>query len=166
MKYYIGIDTGLQGGISILNPDGTIQMAKMPLLNDKLDEVALRDILEPYKDKNHHVIMEHVGQIFKTSKAVAASMHYQTGITTGILIGGRFSFTKVSPKVWQKMMFDGSPMLKKKDGSNDTKATALTVARRIFPHQSFVMGGPRATKDHDGVVDALLLAEYGRRSNL
>jgi hypothetical protein len=42
---------------------------------------------------------------------------------------------------------------------------ALIAAKRLFPNQKLVFGD-RATKPHDGLIDALLLAEYARRLNL
>jgi hypothetical protein len=60
--------------------------------------------------------------------------------------------------------------LKKSDKPNykpklmkDTKAMALMAVKRLFPNQKLTFG-ERATVPHDGLVDALLMAEYSRRN--
>jgi hypothetical protein len=66
------------------------------------------------------------------------------------------SYEKVYPKVWQKEMFLEIPPIRKKNGSTDTKAMAYVAAKKYFPNI-------KLTKKDDGLTDALLLAEYGRR---
>ena len=44
----------------------------------------------------------------------------------------------------------------------DTKAMALMAAKRLFPKVNLIMT-ERSTTPHDGLVDALLMAEYARR---
>ena len=67
----------------------------------------------------------------------------------------------------EKELFEGIPKVLKKDGSGkvDTKAMALIAAKRLFP--TTVLTKPdskRATVPHNGIVDALLIAEYARRN--
>ena len=47
----------------------------------------------------------------------------------------------------------------------NTKAAALNVAKQIFPAETWLKS-ERCTKPHDGMIDAALLAEYGRRENI
>ena len=46
--------------------------------------------------------------------------------------------------------------------TRDTKAMALVAAKRLFPDAKLTFGD-KATKPHDGLVDALLMSEYGKR---
>ncbi len=46
----------------------------------------------------------------------------------------------------------------------DTKAMALVAVKRLFPDLKLTFG-ERATKPHDGLIDAVLIAEYARRMN-
>jgi hypothetical protein len=62
---------------------------------------------------------------------------------------------EVPAPTWQKVMLEGVL-------GDDTKDRALVAARNLWPDANFTM--ERARKPHDGVVDALLLAEYGRRT--
>jgi hypothetical protein len=48
--------------------------------------------------------------------------------------------------------WQGVPV-QQKNGKNDTKATSLIAATRLFPNQKFL-------KSKDGQVDAALIAKY------
>lgn len=47
----------------------------------------------------------------------------------------------------------------------DTKRTSINASRRLFPHVSLLRNA-RCKTPHDGLSDALLMAEYARRHNL
>jgi hypothetical protein len=64
---------------------------------------------------------------------------------------------------WQKT-FWSKPKMPKGQKFN-TKAAALNVANQIFPGAQWLKSD-RCTKPHDGMIDAALLAEYGRRENI
>ena len=44
----------------------------------------------------------------------------------------------------------------------DTKATSLTAAKRLWPGDGF-LASPKSKVAHDGIVDAMLIAEAARR---
>lgn len=44
----------------------------------------------------------------------------------------------------------------------DTGQRSIVVAQRLFPGQT-LLRSPRAKKPSDGMADALLIAEWGRR---
>jgi hypothetical protein len=67
-------------------------------------------------------------------------------------------------------MFEGTSLVTKKSKSGkstvtDTKATALIVVKQLFPNLKLTFGD-KATKPHDGLIDAVLMAEYAKRRNL
>ena len=68
------------------------------------------------------------------------------------------SWKPVTPREWQKIMLPGCK-------AGDTKGAALTVAKRIWPDESW-LASDRCKAPHDGAVDAALIAEYGRRAGL
>jgi hypothetical protein len=47
----------------------------------------------------------------------------------------------------------------------DTKPAALAKAKQLWPEETF-LASARSTKPHEGIVDAYLIAEYGRMKNL
>jgi hypothetical protein len=60
--------------------------------------------------------------------------------------------------MWQKVMLPGC-------AKGDTKPAALARARQLWPAESW-LASPRCSKPHDGMIDAALIAEYGRIKNL
>jgi hypothetical protein len=93
--------------------------------------------------------------------------------------------TLVQPQTWQKVMWQGVPKHRKppkkltkkelekkaagkkvrkpkKTGSIDTKKMSRIAVMRLFPGED-LRKNDRCDVPHDGIVDALLIAEYGRR---
>jgi len=82
------------------------------------------------------------------------------GINWGYLVGQlaamRVRFEIMAPRQWQ------SVVLKHIERSMKPKDRALTGARQLWPKENFIVGKGRTP--HDGVVDALLIAEATRRT--
>jgi hypothetical protein len=170
---FVGIDPGKNGGIAIIN-DQEIILHTIPQVSKEVDVRGLFDIFEGIKLNTDpsKIVIEDVHSVFGAS----ASANFQFGWITGFLEGMSMSleipYFKIQPKIWQKEIWSGGKIIeiptdkKDKNGNvkykTDTKATSLLAAKRLFPNVSFVPT-PRSKKDHDGLVDALLLAEYGRR---
>lgn len=169
MKYYIGIDIGLNGAITIISSESKIKIIKMPLIGEDVDYHKLNEILYYYspitqiKDNTTHIVFEKLGVIFGTSKSTAFSMGYQSGSMEMICIANEIPYTKVSAKVWQKEMFQGVDEIKKiGKTSRDTKKMALVACKRLYPDTKLTFGD-RATKPHNGLIDSLLIANYNKR---
>ena len=163
--FNIGIDIGKKGAIVVLAREPwtkAIDPIVMPIIGDQVDYHELYDILSRYAKTNCHVIFEKLGVIFGTGKSTAFSMGHQAGAVEMACIALRIPYTKVPAKQWQKEMFQGvDEITKPGKSSRDTKAMALIAAKRLFPDFKMTFG--RATTPHDGVVDALLMAEYCKR---
>lgn len=91
-------------------------------------------------------------------QGVTSMFSYGTGygILQGVVGAFGFPFTLVPPRVWTKVMHAGV--------STDisAKEKSLVAALRLFPDQNF-LATPRSTKPHQGLIDACLINEYGRR---
>jgi hypothetical protein len=146
MKEYIGVDIGKSGGIAILN-NGHVVLHKMPTIGNSI------------------VVFEKLNSIYGTTKHTAFSMGHQVGILETICTLNQIPFIEVAAKTWQKEMFQGVSEVTRKDGKRDTKAMAEIAAIRLFPNVSFRTTS-RQTTNQDGVIDALLIAEYAKRKNL
>lgn len=176
-KVYIGIDIGKNGGFFFQRNSKFIYQCKMPLTGNTINVDKIYSLLYQYKDENCHIILENIAGLFGTSKVAAMSLGEQVGSIQTICAILQMPFTSVSPRKWQNEMFKDAKLQYKystvvsNDGSKikkqvlDTKKTALLVAKRIFPKLSFIATS-RSKKPHDGIVDACLLAEYGRRRGL
>lgn len=177
-KIYLGIDLGLNGAICFMyehNNKEVFEVYKMPLTKEKkIDSQGLLDLLiEKTKDfqkrfKNFQkliVCYERLNVIFKTSKITAFSMGFQLGMIDSI----SYALEKINcinvkkvpvmPRKWQAYMFqDVENVFKNK--KRDTKATALLVFKKLYPKVKPSFKGGK--KDHDGYVDAVLIAKYAK----
>ncbi|KKK80116.1 hypothetical protein LCGC14_2826730, partial [marine sediment metagenome] len=124
----------------------------------------------------YHVFIEDVHAIFSS----AAGATFQFGYVCGAIVMGvaafDFKYTLVQPKVWQKVIYQGIPEIRKpsfviksgkfegqtRKGALDTKKMSLLATKRLFPNED-LRKSDRCKIPHNGIVDALLIAEYGRR---
>ncbi|PCI96649.1 MAG: hypothetical protein COB15_09685 [Flavobacteriales bacterium] len=171
---HVGIDPGADGAIGVIDAHLTTATV-FPKISGKFDahqlNICIERILE--EDDYIHFILEKPGIIFGVGKSSMAKLYKNCGLIEGILIGNNCRYTLVPPKEWQKEMWQGvdtirkSTTKRKKDGTKaqgavDTKAMSLMAAKRLWPSMDF-RKSERATTPHDGIVDALLMAEYSRR---
>ena len=83
---------------------------------------------------------------------------FQRGVCRGwswMLTALEIPHELVHPRTWQSSMLRDTP-------GKDTKARSLLVAQRLFPTVE-LRRTARSRKADDGLSDALLIAEYGRR---
>ncbi len=163
-KYIIGIDIGKKGGIAIYNLNLKQFVSLVPTPIDKktkeIDYKEFFEIIGSYP--NSYIAFEKLGVIFGSSKSTAFVMGHQSGMLEGYCVANGISYTKIIPKIWQKEMFKCTKVIKKKDSKkNDTKATALKVAKEIYPENIFKVG--KSKIPHDGLVDALLITLYTKK---
>jgi hypothetical protein len=189
----VGIDPGLDGGIAVLGlPFGprtqeeawAYPMPTVPHFSGKGREVNPREVQRlltmhrrcvPPQSNNPHddpaieqilVAVEHVenrprkGEDGAFVKMGASSMfNFGDGfgmVRAAVILAG-CSLVYARPQVWQKVVFAGM----KKDNA---KKTALSFASRRFPGVR-LQKSDKAVKPHEGIVDALCIAEYLRRVN-
>jgi len=155
--FIVGIDPGKKGAVVGLDYEtGSIAwMEPLPLVGDQFDPVSFLLAIHS-RPKIKHIVLEHA-QSFR-GQGIVSTFNYARdfGIIVGILTATKLPFTLVKPQLWQKTMFVGtSPGV-------DPKVRAFQVASRLWPSISF-LPGPKSKKPHDGMVDAALIAEYGRR---
>lgn len=158
----LGIDLGLNGALCYQFEAGSkIEVLPMPVVGKHIDWDKLQDILRPWGG-SLFIVFEKLGQIFQSSKATAMSMGRQS---EGMIVMCKclgLPYREVPPKEWQKEMFKGIDKIKKSTGALDTKAMAHEKIKQLYPKLKLTFG-ERATKPHDGLIDSVLLMEYGRR---
>jgi hypothetical protein len=177
---YIGIDPGKEGAIVVLGENGiAIHKETMVLLKDgTLDVKWLRGVLNTFCEGGHgHIIVEQVHAIFGSSAKSTFSFGYICGQIDTLVACSGLPYTKVQPKTWQKVAYMGVSEIRKapikitkgkfagttRPGPLDTKAMSLVAAQRLFPGADF-RRNERCKVQHDGIVDAILIAEFGRRT--
>jgi hypothetical protein len=164
----IGIDNGVSGAIAAISDDpstGLIASIKMPLkATRKGNEVEVSEVLAFHVSmaalaggiESVRVVIEEPGgaKSYKAAVSMAASFH----AIRGMLDVWGVRYHRVTPKQWQDKMLG-----KVKKG--DTKRVALTRAKTLWPKETWFPTA-RCSKPNDGIIDAALIAEYGRRERL
>lgn len=172
MKYYIGIDPGVKGCISIVDETGKFIESFFLLKNAKnVDAVEISNALlnlSKYED-NCHVIIENIHAIFGSSAKGTFNFGFIAGLIEGVIATIGLPYTKVNPKIWQKEMFRGVNVITKpfttgKTQVIDTKKMSFLASHRIFPTVDLRRTNKCKNED-DNFSDSLLMAEYGRRMN-
>ena len=167
-KIIIGIDPGLKGGIAFLEETGNlINIACMPIMihgrRNTVDINALSILLESYEKDRTTVVVE-AAQKFSAGTNALTSTWFGFGRITAMLelMKMRHEIIK-TPITWQKTFWTKPKM--PKGTKFDTKAASIAAAKRLFPAHDF-LPTQRCSKPSDGLTDAALIAEYGRRLNL
>lgn len=152
---YIGVDPGLKGGLAAISGDG-LSVAVMPTLRvgkrNKINERALADWFLQYLGGDARVTIEAVHALPR--EGVSASFTFGTGfgMLLGICAALSMPYQLVRPHAWQREVLRGY-----------AKGSEALVASRLWPDACW-LATERSRKPHDGLVDAALIAEYGRRT--
>jgi len=151
MRFSIGIDPGQKGGIAAIDSLGEVPTStiKMPMVGKDFDIPTICNILNQFPPELTVVTIESVHSM--PGQGVASTFSFGRGY--GILIGASialgFKTEFVPPQTWKKEVLLGT----KKD-----KDAALSYVNRVYPENNIGR--------HDGMADAICLAEYGRRKFL
>ena len=146
----VGIDPGKTGALALATHIEVEQMEVMPEFPK-----SILEILKSWKPD--HVFLEKAQAMPKNGAVSMFKYGVSYGEIRGLLIAMAIPFTLVPPRTWAKVMHKGA------DGKDTTaKEKSKEIAHRIFPHLNF-LATERSKKPHDGLIDAALIAEYGRR---
>lgn len=161
---YIGVDNGLDGGLCALPASGAppISMCVMPTQTTRkgreVDVVAVQEWLDglgSHPDCLKAILEEPGGsKSYSAATSMAASFHALRATFTLCRVG----FVRISPARWQSNVLGKCP-------KGTTKQAALTQARQLWPHETF-LASSRCRTPHDGMVDAALLAHWGRTNRI
>ena len=174
-EMFVGIDVGLGGGLAFLGRH--IQAVRaMPVITgtgktkDILDIRGVIDWIfyrmgDEIGYKENEVILNNI-PVLLVGIEKATAMHKQGvtsmfnfGVTYGMLRGAMTALNIpmiiVGPKTWKKKILFGTA----KD-----KASAIQYVRSKYPAMS-LRKTERCTTDHDGMADAVCIAEYMKSEN-
>ena len=162
MKTYVGIDNGLTGGIVALRDNGEI-FDKSIIPTIKIGKGNIIDVIRLNQMIGHFdrptALLENAS---KHSPGVLAlcSTWYSLGCVETVLKISGTRYDLINPQKWQKEFWTRPKM--PKGTKFDTKAAALNAANKLWPGTDWTKS-ERASKPHDGMIDAALIAEYCRR---
>ena len=147
---YIGIDPGKKGGVAYICGD---TYGAYPMPNTRRE---LFDLLNEMTADTSHAVRAIVESVHAMPGQGVTSMFTfgkGCGEILGILTALGTEIYEPTPQAWKKVMLAGTD--KGKDAS-------IQMAENIFPEIQLVPKGCR--KPNDGMAEAILLAEYGRRT--
>jgi len=159
---YVGIDNGLSGAlVAIESPGELLVSTTMPTRGkskgNEVDAAAVAKFFEDLHGLDVTAILETPGKFAKGVQAIS-SMWDSYGAVRSVLETLGIRHHRITPQAWQKVMLVGCK-------KGDTKPFALARSKQLWPSASF-LASPRCSVPHDGLIDAALIAEYGRIANL
>ncbi len=140
---YIGIDPGKSGALAIIEENIAFAIP--------FDERKYIDELQTVDPKQAVVCLEQVHAMPKQGVSSTFAFGENFGWIQGVLAVLRIPYELVTPQKWKKAF-----------SATSDKNTAVDVCKRLFPDVS-LLKTDRCTTPHDGMAEALLMAEYARR---
>lgn len=154
---YIGIDPGKNGGIAVINDkfpkpvNITVYKYSDDDLIDVVDVCTKGSSIAVHRDEEIKCVLEKVNAMPGQGVVSMFNFGQNFGFIQGVLKAYEIPFELVSPQKW-----------KKEFSVTSDKNTSIEVAKRLFPGVNLKVTD-RCKKDHDGMAEALLMAEYARR---
>lgn len=144
---YIGIDPGKNGGYAYIDGDtGTAMTAPW---DDHSFTEMMNFIHHSYEEAK--CCLEKVGAMPGQGVTSMFSFGKSAGFIEGVLTAYSIPYQLVPPQTWKKVF-----------SLNSSKQTSIEVCQKLFPSMN-LMRTDRCKKPHDGMAEALLMAEYARR---
>lgn len=158
---FVGVDPGKDGGIAVLDEAGQVlRLEAIPLVGNEYDLVAIRVLLNRIAQGTIPRLTVEKSQPMPPSVPGGSLANFQRGVSRGwewMAVALCLPYELVAPRTWQAAMFAGLPEM-------ETKARSVLACQRLFPGVSLLRTA-KCSKAHDGMADALLLAEWGRRKH-
>jgi len=148
---FIGIDPGTKGGIVWIHSDGSVFGAPLPYDGSDLD---VRKMYEELRDNGPSDRLFIETPMIRSAQQGALVIGANYGRILAVLTLLDIPVRQVTPATWTKKMLPGH--------KGADKGPHIALCKQLFPSLELVMPGCR--KAHDGIADAALIAEYGRRT--
>lgn len=165
----MGIDSGSKGSIVSLSENGEIiehfMLKSVYNSDDGYDFNKLTNYLKSIADDVVICGVEKIHSFDGTDKHTAFKMGMGLQVIYSALSCCGINYVDFTAKTWQNYSRTNEDIVFKNEFTKsgkpkiDTKKTALKVAGRLFPNQSF-RATKRSTTPSDGIVDAALIAYY------
>ena len=141
---YIGIDPGKDGALAMISDVGAASVVPY-------DPDVYKATLYVSREQAR-AVLEHVGAMPGQGVTSMFSFGENFGYIKGLLEAYQIPYELVRPQRWKKAF------------GISGKNQSVEVCKRLFPGVS-LRRTERCKKDHDGMAEALLMAEYARRNH-
>ncbi len=151
----LGIDPGKDGGLVALNENREV-IFKEVMPSDPMNIYAvLREFKKNYTD--FFIFLESVGPRPKNGIKGIHTFAYHAGQIDMIIQILKIRHEFVHPHIWCKYMHAGT-------SGDRPKEKSKQAVKRLFPDENLLKpNSTRARTIHEGLMDALLIAEFGLR---
>jgi crossover junction endodeoxyribonuclease RuvC len=166
----LGIDPGKTGGIALLGQDGAIlSTSTMPVNEKEIDltrlalEIDRAQIAARDRGEALRVYLERAGAFRIAGRAQGGVSMFTYGegfgMIRGLLAGLKVPYTMVRAVDWCRKLHEG---LSREASAKERSAQVIT---RLYPGERF-LATARSSVNHEGIVDAVLIARYGLSKEL
>lgn len=142
---FVGIDPGAKGGIAVIHDNGTV------VLTHSCDYGFYAGVIGRYKPEEVLITVENVHAMPGQGVTSMFSFGEGFGKIQGICLALGHEIRTVEPRKWKGAY-----------GLSKDKWESIVLAQRLFPYAN-LLPTPRCKKMSDGMAEALLIAEYGRK---
>jgi hypothetical protein len=152
----VGVDPGKEGAVARLS-SAPPTVCPMPLIEGgKRDEYDIPNVARLLVGASF-VFVEKLQTLPPAMGGGIANFNrgYCMGMFSALCMELSIPVTFVAPREWQREMLAGT-------SGDDTKQRSIIAAQRLFPGVC-LLRTLKCKKPSDGIADALLVAEYGRR---
>jgi hypothetical protein len=173
----LGIDPGLDGGLVMVDGEGNVlakhvmPVTAKPKSKSKAkskgkgkrspDLQALVTLLEDLAPD--HTYLEKVSARPGNGNVSMFNFGFGFGALAMGLEALKLPFTYILPQTWCKVMHQTLSEEIRKDKDIEAKQKSLMVFKELYPDMELRTPRQHITTVHAGMMDALLIAEYGRR---
>jgi len=157
MKYYIGIDPGFDGGVTVMDDEfniikkdiaPTILGTKKKMYNVQ----GMVDLLLKYEPEM--VVLEKVHAMPGQGSTSMFRFGHGLGLWEGIINALRYPYALVTPQQWMKTVLVGLP-------KGDKKQAAQLFCQRRWPEEDW-RKNQRCRILHSGLTDSACMAYYAK----
>lgn len=149
-RIYIGIDPGSKGAISVLTDNG--KLISVNIYDSYEVRKLLCDVKNNFPECTFICTLESIHSMPRDGVKQAFKFGENFGFVKGTLMALEIPFQEVPPQTWKKEY-----SLLKCD-----KSQSIKRCKELFPGIN-LLPTQRCKKESDGMAEATLIAEYGRR---
>ena len=155
----LGVDPGKGGGLALLCPYDGILLEPMPIdAAGEFDLAELARLVGGWSPEIRFAVVEkvHGGPVGGRQKGSSGAFNFGKvyGAVLGVLASCGVSVHHVAPQTWMRAIHTTTHA--------DSKERSLHAFLQLFPDID-ARETARSRNQHMGMVEALLIAEYGRR---
>lgn len=161
MKAILGIDPGVEGGLALRAP-GWAAVELLPVVDGQLDIQEFAQWLALRRDEIGEVWLERAGIRPGQAPQQCAKQWRMLGQIEAVLLTAGFRYSLVAAHTWSAAFAHGVTETDKHKRYTAIKRARRTVVAQLFP-QVDLRASARSSVPHDGMTDAILIAEWAFR---